>query len=608
MEENKLKKHSNSPTPGAVIKWFFACVIIGIFTFLTMAFRWGMSTWGNLSLDEIYYHLSAGFEGSGSDMFLKFIFLCVVIPAAVLIIFIILLNITRKGSALRTVLVLAFLIIPIAAFAHSFYTAWQNYNVTKFIENRTTASEFIEANYADPEEIPITFPEKKRNLIFIYLESMEMTSSDKGSGGYMEESYIPELTALALENECFAGNKGILNGAYSQYNTTWTVGAMFGMTSGLPLTISIANNDMASQEHFAPTITTLGDILLENGYTNHFMCGSVGTFGGRTLYLREHGSYEILDYLYAADHHEIPKDHYVWWGYEDLYLFENAKAHLTELSASGRPFNYTMLTVDTHFPKGYKCEKCDDRFGDNQYANVISCSDRQCAEFVEWIKQQDFYENTTVVLIGDHATMDPGYCDSVSDDYTRKVYVSVLNPAVSPKKKAYRTYGTFDIFPTTLAALGADIKGDRLGLGTNLFSDRPTLSEEMGYEELDEELTKSSEFMKNIMAIDESSVLTLKYTHTENEEGVPGFLVEFSNVKEDNDYEYVYLNITSGTEAVYPYDLYFEKQGPGYYTIFIPDDEVPAWDISLATFCWAHYANGAEERLMTYMYTFKQPD
>lgn len=32
-----------------------------------------------------------------------------------------------------------------------------------------------------------------------------------------------------------------------------------------------------------------------------------------------------------------------------------------------------------------------------------------------------------------------------------------------------RKYTIFDDFPTTLSAMGAQIEGDRLGLGTNLF-------------------------------------------------------------------------------------------------------------------------------------------
>jgi len=44
--------------------------------------------------------------------------------------------------------------------------------------------------------------------------------------------------------------------------------------------------------------------------------------------------------------------------------------------------------------------------------------------------------------------------------------------------------------------MGVEIEGNRLGLGTNLFSDRPTMAEEYGYEYLDYELQKNSEFYK----------------------------------------------------------------------------------------------------------------
>ena len=57
-----------------------------------------------------------------------------------------------------------------------------------------------------------------------------------------------------------------------------------------------------------------------------------------------------------------------------------------------------------------------------------------------------------------------------------------------------RQFGTFDLFPTTLAALGVTIDGDRLALGTNLFSDRETLTEQYGYAYLSEELQKQSGF------------------------------------------------------------------------------------------------------------------
>jgi phosphoglycerol transferase len=51
-----------------------------------------------------------------------------------------------------------------------------------------------------------------------------------------------------------------------------------------------------------------------------------------------------------------------------------------------------------------------------------------------------------------------------------------------------------DLFPTMLSAMGYEIEGNRLGLGTDLFSGRATLAEEMGYEGLNEEVQKYSQY------------------------------------------------------------------------------------------------------------------
>jgi phosphoglycerol transferase len=116
--------------------------------------------------------------------------------------------------------------------------------------------------------------------------------------------------------------------------------------------------------------------------------------------------------------------------------------------------------------------------------------------------EQDFYENTTIVLCGDHTTMDSNFCNNVDDDYNRRVYTTFINSAVSPQSvSAYRTYTTLDCFPTTLAAMGVQIEGDRLGLGVNLFSLEPTLYEVYG-EKLMTELNKKSEFMEQISEFD----------------------------------------------------------------------------------------------------------
>ena len=55
-----------------------------------------------------------------------------------------------------------------------------------------------------------------------------------------------------------------------------------------------------------------------------------------------------------------------------------------------------------------------------------------------------------------------------------------------------------DNFPTTLASLGVEISGNRLGLGTNLFSSEETLIETYGKEQVNTGLKMKSQFMDEL--------------------------------------------------------------------------------------------------------------
>ena len=78
------------------------------------------------------------------------------------------------------------------------------------------------------------------------------------------------------------------------------------------------------------------------------------------------------------------------------------------------------------------------------------------------------------------------FCVKVDEEgkYDRRTYTAYINSAVNPVNNMKRTYTTMDNFPTTLAAMGVKIEGNRLGLGTNLFSEELTLMESVGEEEL----------------------------------------------------------------------------------------------------------------------------
>ena len=60
-----------------------------------------------------------------------------------------------------------------------------------------------------------------------------------------------------------------------------------------------------------------------------------------------------------------------------------------------------------------------------------------------------------------------------------------------------RIFTAMDIFPTVLSALNFKIEGDKLGLGTDMFSNKETLAETMGIEKLQDEVTKYSKYYVN---------------------------------------------------------------------------------------------------------------
>lgn len=381
------------------------------------------------------------------------------------------------------------------------FSANSSFQMFDFIYGQVTSSRFIQEEYVNPKEVNIIFPEEKRNLIYIWVESLESSLQDKENGGLFKDNYIPEMTSIARENVSFSQSE-LFEGAAVAPGCGWTVAGMVAETAGIPLKLytqdQYVDNSLGNYISFLPGAVTLGDILKENGYRNYFIQGSDIRFGGKESYFKEHGNYEIRDYYTAVAKGKIPEDYWIWWGYEDAKLFEYAKEYLEEIAYEDSPFNFSILTVDSHHNDGWVCELCQNEYPE-QYANVYQCVSRQLDEFIKWAQQQEFYENTTIVVVGDHCSMNGEFFqDENFSKYQgtleRKVYNAFINAEKEPVNVKNRKFTTMDFYPTILSSLGVKIEGNRLALGTDLFSERETLAEEYGFEYLFEELNKKSNF------------------------------------------------------------------------------------------------------------------
>ncbi len=483
-----------------ILSW----IILVVSILLLYSSFWVKGTFGLLNFDSLLYHLNTNLSGTSSDMIFSFIYNPLLKTIITIIIIVIIVNhkydykpylvfkifkFKEKKVDLFHLIKKIRLMLSIFLFIVVIIFIIFYFNVLEYYKNTITYSTFIEENYVNPENTNIKF-NKKKNLVHIYVESFENTFFSKEYGGAYDDNLLPNLTGYLNNEIMFLNPNG--GGFYNSRATGWTIAAMVAQTAGVGLIVPVNGNEYGINSSFLPGVYAMGDILNKEGYNQTLLIGSDANFAGRKSYFQQHGNYQIKDYLYAKENNLIPKDYYVWWGYEDSKLFSFAKDELLDLSSKNEPFNLTLLTTNTHHIGGYLEEDCEVRYNE-QLKNAILCTDLQLYEFVEWIKQQDFYNNTTIVITGDHLSMEPSFFNDLGT-YERTNFNMFINANYKTVKNTNRLFSTLDLFPTILSSIGAEFDGNKLGLGTNLFSNEKTLYEIYGRDYVESELSKSSRF------------------------------------------------------------------------------------------------------------------
>ena len=379
----------------------------------------------------------------------------------------------------------------------TFFTLQTNF--IHYLTMKGSRSTIYEDHYVKPDDTVLSFPEKKRNLIFIYLESLENTYTSKELGGSQDADYMSGLTELTKEKGCVNFSHTDQLGGASVFvpSITYTQGSTVAQTSGIALNTQILPPNGAIEY---PTMTRLEDILHDNGYNQIYIEGSKGEFSMYDEYVGRYDDCTLYDRINLVELGYASEDSdYIWkWGIEDRKLFEITKELITDAAKDDRPFFVTMYTMDTHsFECGHRCVLCDESI-ESDYLAAVDCTARQTADFVHWVQQQPFYENTTIILVGDHLGNKKTSMVDIDDSYVRTTYNCFINPAREPVNTKNRLFSSLDMFPSTLSSIGVEIKGHRLGLGTDLFSGEKTLCEELGEEEYRKQLEQRSTYYDTV--------------------------------------------------------------------------------------------------------------
>ena len=363
-----------------------------------------------------------------------------------------------------------------------YYVKWKDSLVTP------EHSDFYLMEYVNPDSVDIEFKEKK-NLILIFLESMEYNFQDSVNGGNLSENLIPEITEVLKKEQCFVPGGTQVSGM------GWTIADAVAKTCGIPLFFPPSiSNSFVPLESFLPGATCLTDILSQKGYNIIVSQGSNIKFASMEGFLKTHNVLQYYDMMKYLKEDRVRKDSTSHWGVKDMMLYELAKEHIEKMSDNKEPWAMWFFTIDTHTP-GFLDSRCStDSVVDkkNEMPSAIRCASRQIVSFIKWAKSQEWYDNTVIAVMGDHAMMASpeliGFKDANITHYWLDFFINS-----SRKAENYsRRFTSLDMFPTILEAMGAELPNGALGLGRSLYSSSPTLFEKYGLDSLNRVLDKRS--------------------------------------------------------------------------------------------------------------------
>ncbi|MBO4828525.1 MAG: LTA synthase family protein [Fibrobacter sp.] len=344
---------------------------------------------------------------------------------------------------------------------------------------RPVDSELYKMHFVPPpDSIEINQSGKTKNLIVILMESMETNFS----------RYTPEISGLERENTNF------VPGGVSVAGTSWTMGAITSKLCGIPLNMPMKMNEYNGKfPSYVPNARCLSDILSDKGCKQVFIQGSNGNFTQMRDFCSTHGNIILHDLTYFKSKGKIPSRYHVFWGMEDRKVYNYAKEDLDSLSKINFPFAYFISTMDTHQPEGFLDEICSKEIEgvEDLFPKVLRCASKQLGDFLIWMKQQPWYENTVISVMGDHTMPVLSAKAGVSPSDSLYWTNFIINSAVTTPVRE-RQYSSLDMFPTLLESMGFNLKNRSAGLGRSLYSDSLTMLELYGRKTLDSLLRERS--------------------------------------------------------------------------------------------------------------------
>lgn len=359
------------------------------------------------------------------------------------------------------------------------YLGMYNYAVYDMIQNVRSSAQraladssdiadienYVKSNYAEPN--PQYFGKAKgKNVIFVSLESFQNFMIDYKLNG---REVTPFLNSLAHDKNTF-----YFDNFFHQTGQGKTSDAEFMMENSLfPLPQgSVFTNKALNTYQATPAI------LKTHGYTSAAFHGNTKTFWNRDEMYKSLG----YDYFFDSAYYDMNDKDVLNYGLKDKPFFRESMPLLKSLK---QPFYAKFITLSNHFP--FPLDEGDTDFpagdfGDsivNHYFQTAHYMDEALKQFFDDLKKSGLYDNSIIVLYGDHYGISENHNDAMAkvmgkeitpfeNAQLQRVPLFIHVPGV--KGGVMHEYaGDVDVRPTILHLLGIDTK-DYIEFGTDLLS------------------------------------------------------------------------------------------------------------------------------------------
>lgn len=250
---------------------------------------------------------------------------------------------------------------------------------------------YVRDNYAKPNSKYFGLA-KRKNIIIIHLESFQQFLLNQKIN---DQEVTPFLNSLYNDKETLS-----FDHFYHEVGAGRTSDAEMMLETGL---FGASSGNFFPSQGKTNTAQAAPAILAQQqGYTSAVFHGNVGSFYARDTVYKNFG----YDYFFDKSYYNQVNAPSMQYGLQDKLMLSQSVKYLEQLQ---QPFYTKFITVTNHIP--YSLPKTDQTgfvTSDtpnqtvNNYFTTANYLDQSMREFFDYLKASGLYDNSMIVLYGDH--------------------------------------------------------------------------------------------------------------------------------------------------------------------------------------------------------------